>query len=118
MQQLAAYTGVYTSGSTKEAAMNVKSNLLIATSALLLAVGTANAQIVVRIGPPPPRPVEVVPGPRPGYYWVPGYHRWDGHGYRWVRGHYAHPPRPGVVWHPGEWREERGGHVWHEGYWR
>ncbi len=98
--------------------MNFKHCMLLAASAFFLSVGAANAQIVVRIGPPPPRPVEVVSAARPGYVWVPGYHRWDGHGYVWVRGEYRRPPRPGVVWVPGEWREERGGHVWHEGYWR
>ena len=35
--------------------MNLKHNLLSATAAVLLATGAANAQIVVRIGPPPPR---------------------------------------------------------------
>lgn len=98
----------------------MKKQLLIATSAVLLSLGTvlAEAQIVVRIGPPPPRPVEVVPAPRPGFVWIPGYHRWDGHRYIWVHGYWRRPPRPGAVWVPGAWRYERGGHVWHEGYWR
>ena len=98
--------------------MNLKRNLLIAVSALFLSVGAAKAQIVVRIGPPPPRPVEVVPATRPGYVWVPGYHRWDGHAYVWVHGAYRRPPHPGAVWVEGDWREERGGHVWHAGYWK
>ena len=99
--------------------MNLRRNLLIAASAIFLTVGTANAQIVVRIGPPPPRPVEVVPAaPHPDYVWVPGYHRWDGHGYVWVRGAYRKPPHHGAVWVEGDWREERGGHVWHPGYWK
>jgi hypothetical protein len=96
----------------------MKKQVLTAVCGFFLAVGAANAQIVVRIGPPPPRPVEVVPAPRAGFVWVPGFHRWDGHRYVWVRGHYAHPPRRGQVWYPGEWRAERGGQVWHEGYWR
>ena len=99
----------------------MKKQLLTAACALFLTVGAANAhaQIVVRIGPPPPRPVEVVPvAPHEGYVWVPGYHRWDGHGYVWVHGEYRRPPHRGAVWVPGEWREERGGHVWHEGRWR
>jgi hypothetical protein len=100
--------------------MNIRKNLLIATSALLLSFGSlaANAQFVVRIGPPPPPRVEVIPRARPGYVWVPGFHRWDGRRYAWVGGHYDRPPRRGAVWVPGEWRGERGGHVWHEGYWR
>ena len=86
--------------------------------ALSLSAGMAQAQIVVRIGPPPPRVVEVVPAGRPGYVWGPGYHRWDGHGYVWVHGMYRRPPHAGAVWVAGDWREERGGHVWHAGYWR
>jgi len=99
----------------------MKKQLLIAVSAIAFTLGSAlssQAQIVVRIGPPPPRPVEVVPAPRPGYYWVPGYHRWDGRRYVWVAGTYRRPPRRGAVWVPGEWRGERGGQVWHAGYWR
>ena len=101
--------------------MNLKTSLLAAAAATIFTVGAANAQIVVRIGPPPPRPVEVVPAPPPAhrdYVWVAGYHRWDGHGYAWVPGRYAHPPRQGAVWVAGDWREERGGHVWHEGHWK
>ena len=101
--------------------MKLKQTLLVTASAIFLSVGSANAQIVVRIGPPPPRPVEVVPAPPPAHrdwVWVPGYHRWDGHKYVWVRGEYRRPPHAGAVWVPGEWREEGGGHVWHEGTWR
>ena len=99
----------------------MKKQLLTSACALFLTVAAANAhdKIVVRIGPPPPRPVEVVPAPvHEGYVWVPGYHRWDGHGYVWVPGVYRRPPHRGAVWVAGEWREERGGHVWHEGHWR
>jgi hypothetical protein len=88
----------------------------------LLAVGTvANAQIVVRIGPPPPRPVEVVPAPPPehrDYVWQPGYHRWDGERYVWVPGHYEHPPHPHARWIPGHWDRRGGGYVWVDGHWR
>jgi WXXGXW repeat (2 copies) len=96
----------------------MKKHILTAACALFLTVGAANAQIVVRIGPPPPRPVEVVPAPREGFVWVPGYHRWNGRRYVWVGGAYRRPVHRGAAWVPGEWREERGGHVWHRGYWR
>ena len=85
----------------------MKKQLLAAACGLFLSVGAANAQIVVRIGPPPPHPVEVVPEAPPA-------HR----DYVWVPGGYRRPPHPHAVWVPGEWRGERGGHVWHEGYWR
>lgn len=100
--------------------MNVRKNLLVAASAFFLTFGTlaANAQLVVRIGPPPPPRVEVIPRARPGYVWVPGYQRWNGRRYVWTRGVYRRPPHRGARWYPGEWRNERGGNVWHQGYWR
>lgn len=100
--------------------MNISKAFLVATSAILLSVGTAvaGAQLVVRIGPPPPPRVEIVPRARNGYVWVPGYQRWDGRRYVWVNGRYRRPPRRGGVWVAGEWRGERGGQVWHRGYWR
>ncbi len=85
---------------------------------LLLAVGAAQGQIVVRIGPPPP-PVVVIPrSPGPRYVWMDGYHRYDGRGYVWVPGRYVIPPRRGVVWVPGRWNHRRGGYYWRNGYWR
>ena len=85
----------------------------------LAASAAANAQVFVRIGPPPPRVHEVVPRPiHPGWVWQPGYHRWDGARYVWVPGVYAAPPRPGVRWVPGHWRNTPRGYVWIEGHWR
>ncbi len=81
----------------------MKKQILTAACTFFLAVGVANAQLVIRIGPPPPRPVEVVPAPPPvhrDWVWVPGYHRWDGHGYVWVPGSYRRPPHRGAVWVP------------------
>ena len=96
----------------------MKKQLLIAVSALFLTVGAANAQIVVRIGPPPPRPVEVVPRRhtrvRCGSPAITA-------GTATATSGLPEPPPPphrGAVWVPGEWREERGGHVWHAGYWK
>jgi hypothetical protein len=104
---------------------NMKKQLFSAICGVLLAgtlaVGAqaAGAQIVVRIGPPPPRPVEVVPAPpRPGWVWQAGYHRWDGGRYVWVPGHYAEPPHPGARWAEGHWDHRGGGYVWADGHWR
>ncbi len=95
--------------------------LILAFGAMLAAGTAANAQIVVRIGPPPPRPVEVVPVPpteHPGWAWHPGYHRWDGERYVWVPGYYAEPPHPHARWVEGHWAHRHGGYVWIEGHWR
>jgi hypothetical protein len=96
--------------------------LLAITLGTLIAAGTvAGAQIVVRIGPPPPRPVEVVPAPSPehrDWVWQPGFHRWDGNRYVWVPGHYERPPHPHARWIEGHWANRGGGYVWIDGHWR
>lgn len=50
---------------------------------------------VVAPRPPPPR-IEEVEHTRPGYFWVRGYWRWNGHDYVAVRGHWE-PVRPGSL---------------------
>jgi WXXGXW repeat (2 copies) len=95
-----------------------KKLLTAVCGALLAATIAAGAQVVVRIGPPPPRPVEVIPAaPHPGWVWQEGYHRWDGAHYVWVPGHYVAPPYEHAVWVPGHWANRNGGYVWVEGHW-
>jgi hypothetical protein len=87
--------------------------------ALLLASVIGVAQVVVRVAPPPPARVGVVGvAPGPGYVWVGGYQRWNGHAYVWVAGRWVRPPRPGVVWVSPRWVHTGGGWVFHKGYWR
>ena len=53
--------------------------------------GIARAQVsldVVIRTPPPPMPVVVVPAPRAGFVWAPGYWSWDGHRHAWHDGHW------------------------------
>lgn len=98
--------------------MKLKQPLLIAALGVALTATMAGAQIVVRIGPPPPRPVEVVPvAPHPGWVWREGYHRWDGAHYVWVPGSYAEPPYAHARWVPGHWDRRGGGYVWIDGHW-
>lgn len=56
---------------------------LCALGATVATAPAAQAQVVgvdVRIGTPPPAPrYEVVPPPRHGYAWAPGYWAWNGH---------------------------------------
>ena len=98
----------------------MKKFLLSTACGLLLATSlAAGAQVVVRIGPPPPRPHEVIPPPvHDGWIWQPGYHRWDGAHYVWVPGAYAEPPHPHAHWVAGHWGHRHGGYVWIEGHWR
>jgi len=96
----------------------MKKVMLASAFGLLLALGTAQAQVVVRVGPPPPRREDVVVTPGPRYVWVPGYYRYHGNGYVWVSGRYAVPPHHYTVWVPGRWVPRQGGYVWIKGYWR
>jgi hypothetical protein len=98
--------------------MNKKVLATICAGLLAIAVA-AGAQVVVRLGPPPPHPVEVVPVlPHPGWVWEPGYYRWDGVHYIWVPGVYVAPPYANARWIPGRWAPRPGGYVWIEGHWR
>jgi hypothetical protein len=85
----------------------------------MTAVGGCAVRSYHSFGPPPPPPPAAVARYRHvDRVWIPGYQRWTGHGYRWVPGHWAHPPRPGMVWVPGYRAPRHGTYVWIEGYWR
>ena len=97
----------------------MKKQLLTVACALFLSAAVANAQVVVRIGPPA-HPHEVIPPPpheHGDWAWHAGYHRWDGQRYVWVPGAYVAPPRPHAHWIPGHWDHRHGGYVWVEGRW-
>ena len=100
---------------------------LLATlfAASLGAVATpaaAAVDVFVQVAPPAPR-YEVVPAPRYGYTWTPGYWDYRGHKHHWVRGawvrerrgyHYVQPAwvENGGRWtmRPGSWaRGDRDG---------
>jgi hypothetical protein len=77
------------------------------------ALAQVNFSFGVEVGPPP-RHVEVLPPPRAGFVWAPGYWGWDGAAYAWVPGRWVES-RPGYYWVPERWEEhagERGRH-WH-----
>lgn len=77
----------------------------------------AFAQVEFNIGiemAPPPARVVVLPAPRPGFIWAPGFWAWEGGSHVWVEGHWVEA-RPGYYWVPERWEdhwEERGPH-WH-----
>ncbi len=76
--------------------------MVIALCSGLSGVASQAAVVVdVDIAPPAPR-VVVVPPPRTGYVWAPGYWRWDGRRYVWVDGRWVHERR-GWRWVPARW---------------
>src|SRR5215510_3625482 len=72
--------------------------------------------VEINVRPPEPR-IVVVPAPRRGYVWAPGYWRWNGHVHVWVDGRWIRERR-GEHWVPAHWEEGRRGY-WHfeEGHW-
>ena len=99
--------------------MDTRKSLLIGMLATTLAstpaIARTNVDVDINIGPPPPI-VEVVPEPRMGYTWAPGYWQWNGHRHAWAKGHWIRE-RHGQVWVPDQW--EQHGDRWHyrRGYW-
>ena len=98
--------------------MNAKSLLAAAATVLGLVAAPAfgGVDVVISIGMPPPPMVEVVPAPRAGHAWVPGYWAWHVDRHVWIRGRWV-VARPGYVWVPERW--EHAGPQWrlHRGYW-
>ena len=84
------------------------------------AVAGVNFNLNIDIAPPPPQ-VEVIPAPRPGYVWAPGYWAWQGGRHIWVAGCWV-PVHRGYYWVPDRWVEYRGprGPHWHfePGHWK
>ncbi len=93
---------------------------LLLSSALgaFLAMGAANAEVVVRVSPPAPLADRRPPMPAPGYVWTPGYQHWDGRGYVWTPGLWRLPPHPHAHWAAYHWVHRDGGWVLVEGHWR
>jgi hypothetical protein len=81
------------------------------------ATQAARVDIDIDVAPPPPR-YEVVPAPRAGYVWAPGYWSWEEshhhhvwHGGYWVREH------RGERWVPHQWIARDGRYHFNEGHW-
>lgn len=95
-------------------------------SAGLLVAGTSQAGVSISVNlpgisvnlndaPPPPRE-EVIPAPRPGWVWHPGYWNWNGHEHVWIGGSWA-KERPGYIWVPERWEQRDGRWVMSPGRW-
>jgi hypothetical protein len=81
----------------------------------LPASAKTDVDIILNFGPPAVR-YEVVPAPRRGYVWAPGYWDYRGRHHVWVKGHWIRE-RPGYYWHPHRWVERDGHWVLRRGEW-
>jgi len=95
----------------------VGSILAATVGAALPAAARTNVDLYFNYAPPPPvAPVEVVPVPRPGWVWVPGFYEWRGRHHVWVGGHWVHE-RPGHYYAPSRWVERDGRWGYYGGGW-
>ena len=100
--------------------MSIKTAVLCAALGVgAMAAPWASARVYVDVDVAPPAPqVEVVPAPRVGFVWAPGYWNWDEHHHHhvWVAGRWMHE-RPGHHWVPERWEERHGRWHFEEGHW-
>jgi len=75
----------------------------------------ARVEFDVQVAPPPDR-VEVVPAPRAGYRWEPGYWRWDNDRYTWNDGRYIED-REGHRYIEHQWEHDGDHYRFHGGHW-
>jgi len=85
------------------------------TAASLWTALPASAQIYIDVAPPAPR-YEVVPAPRAGFVWQPGYYEFRNHHHVWHNGYWV-KERRGMYWHPSRWEQENGRYVFRHGSW-
>jgi WXXGXW repeat (2 copies) len=85
---------------------------MLAASVVSIAV-PASAAIFARVAPPAPRD-ELVPAPRSGYMWAPGYWNWNHNRHVWVKGSWMrerrgyHYTQPAWEERDGRWHMNRG----------
>lgn len=92
--------------------------LALSAAALLPEQAVAQVNLSINIGTaPPPLRYEVIPAPRQGYIWAPGYWDWNGHDHVWRNGHWEHA-RSGYVYRRPEWREDHGKWKLNKGGWK
>jgi hypothetical protein len=90
-------------------------SLATASIGMLPLPSSAQVGLYVDIAPPAPR-YEVVPAPRAGYAWVPGFWDWRGNHHVWVRGRWERE-RHGYYWHPNRWVQQDGRWALERGRW-
>ena len=97
---------------------SVKKTALAILLAFTLASAASFAQVMIRVGPPPPVVERRGPPPGEGYIWIGGHQHYDNDHYVWTAGHYDRPPHNGARWVPSRYERRNGGYVEIEGHWR
>jgi len=90
-------------------------SLLAASTAIGSGLAAARTEVSVVIAPPAPR-YEVVPAPRHGYVWAPGYYGWNGHKHVWHSGRWMRE-RHGEHWVAHSWEQRGDRWYFHDGHW-
>jgi hypothetical protein len=91
---------------------------LSAMCGIVLGIGSAQAEVVIKLRPPISIREHRTAAPSRRHVWIAGYHRWDGNAYVWERGHWVEPPRSHAVWVGPRYIHRRNGYVFVEGHWR
>ena len=88
---------------------------LMASTVVLPQLAQARAEVIVTVEPPAAL-YEVVPEPRTGYVWAPGYWHWNGQRHLWHSGYWVRH-REGQHWVAHHW--DRRGDRWYfvDGRW-
>jgi hypothetical protein len=89
--------------------------LAVSSVGLIPVPASADVGIFVDTAPPASR-YEVVPAPRPGYAWQPGYYDWRNGHHVWVRGSWVRE-RKGYYYHPSRWEQRDGRWTLERGKW-
>jgi hypothetical protein len=90
-------------------------SLAASTMAWLPLPAAAQVGIYLDVAPPAPR-YEVVPAPRRGYVWQPGFWDWRDGRHHWRKGHWVRE-RSGMYWHPNRWEQRDGRWYFERGRW-
>lgn len=101
--------------------MNIRRTLMFTCTAIGVSMAAlpflamAEGDVEVTVAPPSPK-TEVIPAPRTGYIWAPGYWERENNDYIWVKGHWieTHPGH----WAPDHWEQIDSTHWrFHPGHW-
>jgi hypothetical protein len=88
---------------------------IVASTFGAIAPAAQAVDIFVNVAPPALRH-EVVPAPRAGYLWAPGYWDWRSNKHYWVKGHWE-KERAGYFYHQPQWAQRDGRWVMERSRW-